>query len=151
MLDNTAILLATTSSPPEVVQLLIDRGADLHLKAAGGWTPIHLAFDNAMTTRILMKSGADVNHIANNSTPLLLAVEDNQINVVGVLLSFGPNLEVNFSNEYTALGVAATRGYVDIVRLLLEAGANVYAVAERNSSPLQYAVCFDKEDIVRVL
>jgi ankyrin repeat protein len=153
---DTSILLASEASFAELVQLLITRGADLHCTDTDGWTPIHLSSYHAETTRVLIENGADANRIANYYTPLFLAAKGNHIEVVKVLLSFNPDLEIqhdddSYSTGYTALTIATVNGYTDVVRLLLEAGANVNHRSKRNISTLQYAVYYNREDIVRSL
>jgi ankyrin repeat protein len=153
---DTSIFLAAQSSCAELVQLLIDRGADLHRATTVGWTPIHFSYDHAETTRVLMENHADANRIAKGNTPLHLAASNNQVEVVKVLLSFKPDLEIQYTGDgydtgYTALSIAALNGYADVVRLLLEAGANVNHKSDRNHFPLQFAVSCNKEDVVRTL
>jgi len=49
---------------PEVVQFLVDRGADINLLARGdGWTPLHLAchVGNVEAATVLLHKGASVN------------------------------------------------------------------------------------------
>lgn len=153
----TAILLAAESSFAELVQLLIDRGADLHRATTDGWAPINGSWNHAETTRVLLENGADPNRILNGVFPLFLAARNNQIEVVKVLLSFKPDLEIQSRDDddpdanYTALIVATIEGHTDVVRLLLEAGANVNGKAGLNRGPLQHAMDYNKEDVVRIL
>lgn len=155
--EETPILLAAKSNFAELVQLLISRGADLHCATTDGWTPIHLSYDDVETTRVLMENGADANRVANYFTPLYLAALNNYLEVIKVLVSFKPNLEIQNANKdsyhtgFTALSIATNYGYTDAVRLLLDAGANVNHQCERNNFPVQYAVTFNREDLLRAL
>jgi ankyrin repeat protein len=153
---HTPILLAAQSGFAELVQLLIGRGADVHSTTTAGWTPVHLSDCHAETTRVLMENGADANRVAAGCTPLYLSASDNQIEVVKVLLSFNLDLEIPYAGDgyergFTALTIATVEGYTDVVRLLLEAGANVNHKSDHNTFPLQYAVIFNREDVLRVL
>lgn len=148
---ETSILLAARYGFAQTVQLLIDRGANLHLATKDDWTPIHISYDHAETTRILMENGADANRLWSFRTPLYLAASWNCIEVVKVLLSFNPNLEIRCLAGNTALTIATTCSHTDIVRLLLEAGANVNHKDETNNSALHYAVSDNREDILRTL
>ena len=153
---QTSLLLAAESSFAELVQLLINREADLHCATNGGWTPIHLSYDHVETTRVLMQNGADGNRVVNYFTPLYLAAANNYLGVVKVLLSFETNLEIQYANDthhagFTALTIATMHGYTGVVRLLLEAGANVNHQSKYNNFPLQYAVIYNREDVLRTL
>lgn len=151
---HTSILLAAQSGFAKLVQLLIDRGADLHRATTDNWTPIHLSYNHLETTRVLMENGADANRIANDYTPLYLAASENQIEVVKVLLSFDPDLEIRYQTGYTVLGIATLRGYTKVVRLLLEAGANVNQQFDHNNFALQWPVTYNTcntEDILHTL
>ncbi|KAL8876142.1 MAG: hypothetical protein Q9198_005608, partial [Flavoplaca austrocitrina] len=148
---HTSILLAAQSGFAKLVQLLIDRGADLHRATTDNWTPIHLSYHHPETSRVLMENGADANRTANDFTPLYLAASENQVEVVKVLLSYNPDLEVRYETGYTVLGIAAVRGYTEVVRLLLEAGANVNQQFNCNNFALQYPVIDNTEDLLRTL
>ena len=69
------LTLAVLKGNAEIVQLLLDNGADIEIKAKdkNGATPLHYAafFLHEEMASLLIKSGADVNSIdANGVTPL---------------------------------------------------------------------------------
>ena len=69
------LTLAVLKGNTEIVQLLLDNGADIEIKAKdkNGATPLHWAafFHQEEMVSLLIKSGADVNSIdANGLTPL---------------------------------------------------------------------------------
>jgi ankyrin repeat protein len=71
--DQTLLHVAADSGEPELVKLLISRGAAINAKGYHGYTPLHLAVDadcdtsaredrrlrDLPTTRLLIESGAD--------------------------------------------------------------------------------------------
>jgi len=155
-MGQTTILLAARRGFAELVQFLIDKGADLHRPSTNNWTPLHLSYDFAEATRVLMENGADANRVMRHYTPLYLAASENYIETVKVLLSFNPDLEIEYDGDddqmgYTALTIATVNGHTDVIRLLLEAGANVNHRSKHKYFPLQWAVISNKEDIVRIL
>jgi ankyrin repeat protein len=155
-MGQASILLAARRGFAELVQFLINKGADLHRPSTNNWTPLHLSYDFAEVTRVLMENGADANRVMRHYTPLYLAANENYIETVKVLLSFNPDLEIEYDGEddqtgYTALTIATVKGHTDVVRLLLEAGANVNHRSKHNYFPLEWAVSSNKEDIVRIL
>jgi ankyrin repeat protein len=149
---DTSIHFAADMGFIDVAQVLIDRGADLHHVTAEGWTPLHRSLGHAKATRVLLENGADINHIANHYSPLFLASAKNYIETVEVLLSFKPDLEIKYIGQrHTALSNATIVSDSEIVRLLLEAGANVNHKSGYNNFPLQYAVVRNSEYLVRKL
>ena len=146
----TSIHLAAQFGFTEIVQLLIESGADLQRPSLDGWTPLHLCYDQPETTHCLLKNGADVNDVGIlGCTSLYFAALHNHPEAVKMLLSFNPDLEI-ISNR-AALTAATRRGNPEVVRLLLEAGANVNHRIGQNSFPLQFAVAGNRENTLRIL
>lgn len=54
--------------------------------------------------------------------------ESDILDDVIMVLSYWPNLEYKNKNGFTSLHVACSKGYVKIINLLLEAGANAYNI-----------------------
>ena len=70
---GTPLHYATFGGRKEVVELLIDSGADVSAKDVGGWTPLHLAAggDHKEIAELLIAEGADVNaKNVDGETPL---------------------------------------------------------------------------------
>ena len=105
-----------------------------------------------------------LNHHTNengqNTTPLIIAARNGNEETVHVLLNiFCADVEqtgtVIFEKEtikgVTALWCAASAGYLDIVKMLIQSGAQINHATESNSIPLRPA-CFDgRLDIVEYL
>lgn len=75
----------------------------------------------------LIHKGAELNPIYEDFTPLGLAVLNNQLGIVKVLIEAGADLDFQMEevDKYTALMIAAGNGNLDIVKTLVEAGADV--------------------------
>jgi len=89
----------------------------------------------------LVKKGADPNARAgvNEWTVLLHAIHRNQAASVVALVRNGANVNGRMRSGETPLMMAAGYGYTEIVRTLLESGADVYAVMDNGRNALDLA------------
>jgi len=107
---------------PEVVQLLLDHGADVAIVNKSKMTPLHVA--------------AFIGSYA----------------VVDILLNH-PQIDVDAKDNsgMTALQVASSFGFLDIVRRLLTAGADPNICDHLHSTPLHVAAANGFVEVVQVL
>ena len=114
----------------EIVQLLLDNGADVNVDDDGVtalWNAS--AAGHFEIVQLLLDNGADVN--ANGDrydciTALIAASKEGHLEIVQLLLDNGA--DVNFGrNDVTALITASEEGHLEIVQLLLDKGADVNA------------------------
>ncbi|XP_015588610.1 ankyrin repeat domain-containing protein 27 [Cephus cinctus] len=121
----TALHVASASSSIEVVQLLLDAGADLGSRTRSeGSTALHLACinDRLHVVKLLLKSGScDVN-VRNSSgdTPLHLAVKMDNHRMVETLVRHGADARIRNARGVTPLEEAEHRRSVDVVKILKE-------------------------------
>jgi len=118
------------------VNRLLDEGADLNEKDGNGFTAIALAAMNGKSNmvKLLADRGADVNikELGGGWTPLHLAVARTaDIETVRALIEKGADLNVKDSHKWTPLHWATYYGRAGIVRLLVEAGSDLTARADR--------------------
>ena len=149
------LYVASYSSDPDMVNLLLDSGANVNKPLAeSGWCPLHAAYDNLDKVRILLERGAEIDQLCNAGTVLYLAAKHNHPEVLKLLLEHDPkpNLEIQIKAEeevdlyedcMTALCIACYKGNVEIMRLLLEAGANPNHKTRDGRFPLEF--CLDTE------
>lgn len=149
---QTALMWAAAERHLEVVDLLIKAGAKVNARSNSGYTPLLFAAQrgDSAVTDTLLESGVNVNEAANNGmTALVLAVAAGEIEHAKYLLNKGA--DPNLGPGYTALHlIASEEGEVEgaegegetdklwgeeklaFIKLLLDKGANVNAVATRN-------------------
>ena len=86
-------------------------------------------------------------------TLLHKAAEDGDVSMVEAALAVGCEVDVNRSDGPSALDIAAAGGRVDVMRVLLDAGANPNRSEDRGRcwTPLFYAAYEGRVDALRVL
>ena len=125
-----ALLYAAVRDHDRAVAALLEHGVDSN-EEHDGHTPLHMAASHGslQTVGLLLKHGANPNTIPSGCTitPVHVAAKQGKYDIVSALLAHGadPNLP-NGDRVFTSpLLAAAKRGFVRIVKILLEAGAAV--------------------------
>ncbi len=165
---STALHLAAAFGHVEVAEVVLAAGGDVCVRDAeelSQRTPLHIAAFWGQTdiARILVSSGADVNTLdAHGLTPLREAAMGSgpgpdRMKVAELLLAAGA--DVNYG-AYAPLHDAAQCGDVEMVRLLLDAGADI-DIKNRlrfvdlrhlsGLSPLHYAAWYGCTEVVELL
>lgn len=125
----------------DMVQLLLDYGADIHLTDERGMDALQDQ-DDPEVAAYLIEAGAQVNPDKGQAgAPLHEAARDGNLEMMRLLLQRGANVDQAMSWGETALMKAAELSFVEGVRLLLKQHANVHLKAEeRGGTALFYAV-----------
>ena len=134
----------------DVVQLLIDSGADVNAKDERGNTALIYATEarptiNLAVTEMLLKAGADVNaKDEGGMTALMHAAMHDDPRVVKRLLEVQADVAARDAKGWTALMHATRkdRGYSAIIELLIASGAEVDAAHKRGGTALSSA-CYN--------
>jgi hypothetical protein len=143
---DTALHMAAAGFKSEIVQELIDRGADCSAKNRRGAEPLHYASDantwnpgaQAATIECLLRAGANPNAVDKSGVlPLHRAVRTRCVAAVQALLAGGADPRGRNSNGSTPLHLAvqptgrggsgaphAVEQQRQIILLLLQSGAN---------------------------
>ena len=143
--------LAVMMERGDIIDLLLDTGADINCKTEG-FTPLSLA---ALTGDLelmqhLIDRGADVNGATYYTTPLIVAAKEGCVESLRFLLDRGANVNAGADAEDTPLTAAARAGFTEGVRLLLDAGADVN-LPSRFTTPLIAAAEGSHTDVLRIL
>ncbi|KAH8197346.1 hypothetical protein TruAng_008476 [Truncatella angustata] len=129
-------LAAAVCSGPaeaEIMNLLLERGANPNEEVGAGISAVHVAAlnGNAACLRLLLKrrAGTDpgnVNHAdAHGSTPMHVAAREQQPECIEVLLEHCADVNAKDVSKATPLHMAARTANEQSIRLLMAAGADV--------------------------
>ena len=122
-----------------------------------GATALHAAVENGHleATKVLLEAGAVQSNSMEGATPLVIALQYKHPNIALLLLEDGypdPHLDAQVpSDGSSALLVAVISGYKDVVRRLLDLGADPNISTSRGVTPLSQAAALHKEEMVRML
>ena len=153
---GTPLCKAAAAGQLRVVNYLLDHGANIDLKC-GGDAPLHEATSsgNKAMVELLLKRGADVNATdGTGGTALHIATQNGFRTVAEMLLSFhaDPNARNADSNQRrTPLHFAASLGHIEMMKLLIGAGADVNAKDKVGSTPLFDAIGAGKTESLKTL
>ncbi|KAM6220676.1 ankyrin repeat and SOCS box protein 3 [Rhynchocyon petersi] len=125
------------------------------IKTFEGFSALHLAASQGhlKIVRTLLDLGADPNErTPEETTPLFLAVENAQMNVIKVLLRYGSDINGSHSmSKWNALHQAAYQGSVDIIKFLLKKGADKECEDDFGITPLFVAAQYGKLESLTTL
>lgn len=115
--------------PYDTLERMIRGGADVNGGFAGALTPLEIAVskDNRPVAELLLKNGADVNRPTQSGTPLLFMARSPKM--ARFLLKQGLKPDVRDAEGYTPLMKAAADGTPEMLKVFLNAGADVDASA----------------------
>ncbi|KAM6464648.1 ankyrin repeat and SOCS box protein 3 isoform 1-T1 [Liasis olivaceus] len=153
-----AIHEAAFQNTNECLKLLIQAAPSanyIRSKTFEGTCPLHLSASrgNLECAAVLLESGADPNELTNDATtPLFLAVENGHTNMIKLLLQHGANLNGSHCwSEWNSLHQAAFQSYPEILKLLLDEGADKESVDDFGITPLFIAAQYGKLECLRIL
>lgn len=153
-----AINEAVDGNHPEVVALLLENGSHVESPDFFGMSLLGKAAARGMTAvvRVLLAAGADPARPGPlHMRPLDAAIQACNQEILTMLLEHGAREHVNApqrlsnSSGVPPLRIAIGNGDSEIVRILLEAGANPHR--GDGVSPLDFALTFGFPDIVKLL
>ena len=156
--DYSSLLTAVKMNKPEIVERLLNKGADVNTSWKNGTTPLHLAIENGSEDiiQLLLDHGANVTAVGKyGKTPLYCAVERESTKIVEILLNCVPKINsvLNFPDldGSTPLQLAIRKGNEEIVNLLLQKGNSVVFSSQGKESPLHTAVLKNRGNVLKLL
>ena len=148
--DYTPLALAASGGYVNIIKLLLAHGAEINSRTGSklGISPLMLAAMNGHTAsvKLLLDMGSDINAQieTNRNTALTLACFQGRHEVVSLLLDRKANVEHRAKTGLTPLMEAASGGFVDVGRVLLDKGADVNAPPVPSSRDTALTIAADK-------
>lgn len=151
--DESLLMRAVETSDIGATEMLLSLGENPLLPAPDGFSFLHEAVDNVgfagmghkrecdeigprreaalEVLKALLEAGADPNVMGASGTPLIRAAGSGVVESARMLLSYGADIEARMlvDGELTALMFAALMGHLQMVRFLLDSGAERTAMS----------------------
>ncbi|PAA94850.1 hypothetical protein BOX15_Mlig019356g1 [Macrostomum lignano] len=154
--NNSPLHVACKNGHVDIVELLLENGADAEAKNEDEETPMHLAAQagHLQVVRRLLKINLSLafDEDEDSNTPMHLAALTGQARICQLLIEEG-KADVNARNSrgWTALDCAASKGFTKVARTLLENDSPTDPVDKSNVTPLFLACQGGHVDMVRLL
>jgi hypothetical protein len=148
------LVIASLFGHNTVVQLLLDRGADVNAQGGeyGNALQAASAEGHELVVKLLLNKGADVNAQGGDyCNALYVASYRGHEQVVKMLLNKGADVNEQGGLFSNALQAASAEGHEQVVKTLLDKGAEVNARGGHYGSALQAASWGGHEQVVKIL
>lgn len=138
--NEKALILASRYRRTKILKLLIDNGSNIHIDND---YPLRYASKDGYIeiVEILIINGANIH--SEDDQALKWAANNNRLDVVKLLINYGSNI-----NDGSFLIVPSMKGYFEIVKILIENGANIHY---NNDTALKIASLYGHLKIVKLL
>jgi uncharacterized protein len=146
--DLTALMLAAGGGYTEAVRVLLAAGADPNAVGFyfhyGNFTPLMFAIRSKSENKLpvidaLIAGGAELNSKRAMRTPLMVAVENNDPEMIKALVKRGADVNGRGGSDITPLMFAAIGGTPGVVQALLDTGADVSLRDNEGKTALAFA------------
>jgi ankyrin repeat protein len=164
----TPLLAAAIANDLDMVRLFIEKGVDVNAATGHGDTPIQFAASagNLAMVKLLLAKGADVNAATtdalkvrkgpialNHLTALMNAAPYGTPELLKTLIDAGAQVNAKDIRDMTPLmlAVSSETQNPDVVRLLLEKGADVKAQSNLGETAIDWAKKFGNPEVIGLL
>lgn len=123
---NEQLLEAVEDANVDSVKNLLEKGADVNTTDTYGRTPLRLAVDEdenaTKIVKALLEKGAEPDKVrdTNMTTPLQIAAEIGNIEIVKALLAAGADANIRNNHNKTPLELAEYEGHTKVMQIIQE-------------------------------
>ncbi|KFY33939.1 hypothetical protein V494_07201 [Pseudogymnoascus sp. VKM F-4513 (FW-928)] len=153
-LSTSPVGFAAKFGYEEIAELLLSRGAKVDINDSDGHPPIYVAVvtEHVRVCKLLLAFGADARFKTADTLRTVLAITtiDGNLSMVKLLLEYHADLDDPDTYGWTPIGHAAFKGFTDICRVLIDAGANLDLLVSGKTA-LTEAARAGHHDIVEML
>ncbi len=154
-LNGSAFLKAIVNKRADVVEVMLEAGADPSITGDNSWTPlIHAANkDSLEIVKLLVDAGAEVSHAnaSHRDTALHWAIHNENDAMARLLVDAGADAECRNKSGLTSVTFAASNLSVETMAHILSNGARVDTTDTDGMTPLAKAAMFGRMDMARFL
>ncbi len=178
---STPLIIASQFGHLDLVNLLLERGADVNAKNGSGNTALHLAilYNSSDVVMALINAGADIDAVNNKNVSaldilpttkklkgtdawkalmkhklqpsFLKLCRSGSVEEINEAIEAGVNVNASNKISATALIFAAKENTPEVVELLVKAGAELDSQDIYGNTALIYATSYNSEEVVKVL
>jgi len=137
--DYTGVECAVMGRQNEILKIILSAGTDS--KLLGDTGNLHLAgmMNNLEAARLLIRHGVDIDAKWLNQTALYHSVTDGRVEFCKFLIAEGADINAKAPGDWTPLHAACAYNLKDKVELFLSAGADVNARNIDGKTPMELA------------
>ena len=155
---GNALQAATCHGTIEVIQLLLEKGAEVNAQGGKYGNALQAAafHGKVKVVELLLDNGADVNaqggeHGNALQAATVAAKESSGIEIIRLLLCRGADVHAQGGKYGNVLQAAAYEGKIEVVRMLLGKGANINTQGGMFGTVLQAAAYSGNIEVIRLL
>ena len=144
---QTALMVAIRENHPDIVQLFVERGANVNAKTRQGETPGFIlpnsvpGFGHGIgIVRGGLPERGSRYFIPGALTPLLYAARDGRLDAAKILVAAGADSKTTDANGITPLLMAISNNQMPVARFLIEKGSDINVSDWYGRTPLWTAV-----------
>ena len=137
----TSLSIALSAGHEEMVDFLLQKGANPKSGDKLNWTPLHSSALRGVGMSLLLSRRVDVNiRHKMGWTPLHLASHRGLKEPVKLLIEQNANVNLRDRAGWTALHFASNKGHSEVVQLLLKNNANAFTRNKSQKTPADLAL-----------
>ncbi|XP_050593932.1 putative ankyrin repeat protein RF_0381 [Bombus affinis] len=152
---RTALMYASyVSRNPEILQILLKKGADPGKVDIRGWTCLQYAIvaERSKNVIFLLDYGVSINQKdVQGRTPLMISVYSSNVDILSILLDHGADVNIRDNMGFIALQIAILWRKRDAAIILIERGSDMSVVTPSTKATIGQLCRTSMPNILRCL